>query len=140
MQTMRETWTDERLDDLSGRVSEGFGRLDADLRAQRTELIDLRKDMGSEFVAVRREMKAGFDRIDERFDRIDGRFGKVDERFGKVDERFGKVDERFGKVDERFERIDARFDSLQRTMLNGFIALFSVMVAGFAALLGLVPT
>jgi predicted nuclease with TOPRIM domain len=126
MQTMRESWTDERLDDLSGRVSEGFGRLDADLRAQRTELIDLRKDMGTEFVAVRREMKAGFDRIDERFARIDGRFGKVDERFGKVD--------------ERFERIDARFDSLQRTMLNGFIALFSVMVAGFAALLGLVPT
>ena len=28
MQTMREKWTDERLDDLSERVTDGFRRVD----------------------------------------------------------------------------------------------------------------
>jgi hypothetical protein len=30
---MRETWTDERLDDLSRRMDAGFARVDADIRA-----------------------------------------------------------------------------------------------------------
>jgi hypothetical protein len=28
MAVMRQSWTDERLDDLNDRVSEGFGRMD----------------------------------------------------------------------------------------------------------------
>jgi hypothetical protein len=30
---MRQSWTDERLDDLNRRVDEGFKRVDAELRA-----------------------------------------------------------------------------------------------------------
>jgi hypothetical protein len=30
---VRESWTDERLDDLSRKVDQGFARLDADMRA-----------------------------------------------------------------------------------------------------------
>lgn len=41
----RETWTDERLDDLSQRVSEGFLRVDADIR-------DLRLMMFQGFIAL----------------------------------------------------------------------------------------
>jgi hypothetical protein len=33
MEAMRNAWTDERLDDLSERVDQGFDRVDADLRA-----------------------------------------------------------------------------------------------------------
>ncbi|HET8814595.1 MAG TPA: hypothetical protein VFM51_06530 [Solirubrobacterales bacterium] len=40
----RETWTDERLDDLNQRVSEGFQRVDADIR-------DLRRMMFQGFIA-----------------------------------------------------------------------------------------
>jgi len=32
MYTMREAWTDERLDDLSERMDRGFDRVDKDLR------------------------------------------------------------------------------------------------------------
>lgn len=38
MEAMREKWTDERLDDLSARVSEGFQRVDADLREIRSDM------------------------------------------------------------------------------------------------------
>jgi len=31
--SVRESWTDERLDDLSQKVDQGFARLDADMRA-----------------------------------------------------------------------------------------------------------
>lgn len=33
MEAMRQSWTDERLDDLSRRMDDGFARVDADLRA-----------------------------------------------------------------------------------------------------------
>ena len=33
MHLMRESWTDERLDNLSRKVDEGFNRVDAELRA-----------------------------------------------------------------------------------------------------------
>ncbi len=33
MSTVRESWTDERLDDLVKKVDQGFARLDAEMRA-----------------------------------------------------------------------------------------------------------
>ena len=33
MEAMRQSWTDERLDDLAQRMDNGFARVDADLRA-----------------------------------------------------------------------------------------------------------
>jgi hypothetical protein len=89
MESMRESWTDERLDDLTERVGSGFERIDTDLRGlrgetrtefgalcgeTREEFRALRGEMREEFVALRGEMKTGFDRVDERFERIDGRF------------------------------------------------------------------
>jgi hypothetical protein len=67
MVSMRESWTDERLDDLNSKVDRGFERIDADLHALRTET-------RAEFTAMRSEMKNGFDRVDERFERLDERF------------------------------------------------------------------
>ncbi len=67
METMPTEWSDERLDDLNGHVASGFDRIDSDIRG-------LRVETRTEFVALRGEMKAGFDRVDERFERIDERF------------------------------------------------------------------
>jgi hypothetical protein len=38
MEAMREKWTDERLDDMNARMTEGFSRIDADLRELRAEM------------------------------------------------------------------------------------------------------
>jgi len=43
MESMRESWTDERLDDLSDRVDEGFRRIDADIRELRTQLASFQR-------------------------------------------------------------------------------------------------
>jgi hypothetical protein len=60
---MRESWTDKRLDDLNEKVGSGFERIDADIRG-------LRVETRTEFVALRGDMKAGFDRVDERFEAL----------------------------------------------------------------------
>jgi hypothetical protein len=58
MEAMRNRWTDERLDDLNGRVSEGFERIDHELRDIRADVRGFRSDMREEFAAVRAEMGA----------------------------------------------------------------------------------
>lgn len=63
MELMRESWTDKRLDDLNEKVGSGFERIDADIRG-------LRVETRTEFVALRGDMKAGFDRVDERFEAL----------------------------------------------------------------------
>lgn len=95
---MRESWTDERLDDLNGRVGEGFSRLDSSIDR-----------VGGEVHAFRAE--------------VNGRFEVVHH-----------------DIDELRAEINSRFDSMQRTMVRGAIALSASMLAGFAALLGLLAT
>ena len=38
METMRERWTDERLDDLNKKVDDGFARMDATFGELRSEM------------------------------------------------------------------------------------------------------
>jgi hypothetical protein len=45
MESMRQSWTDERLDDLNNRVDEGFKRVDADLRALNARFDGLQRTM-----------------------------------------------------------------------------------------------
>jgi len=61
MEAVREKWTDERLDDMNGRMGEGFDRLDKDIREVRSEVgrvrgevNELRTEMNSRFEATHR--------------------------------------------------------------------------------------
>jgi hypothetical protein len=60
METMREAWTDERLDDLKDEMRASFGRVDADIRELRTDIRDLTAEMNSRFDALQRTMIIGF--------------------------------------------------------------------------------
>ncbi len=50
MQTMRDSWTDERLDDLNAKVDRGFDRIEAEVQA-------LRGEMNARFDAVSRTIE-----------------------------------------------------------------------------------
>ncbi|HVY79154.1 MAG TPA: hypothetical protein VG898_11665 [Solirubrobacterales bacterium] len=56
MNAVREKWTDERLDDLNDRVSEGFNRIDGELRV-------LRGEMNSRFESMEERFDARFDAL-----------------------------------------------------------------------------
>jgi hypothetical protein len=55
--TMREAWTDERLDDLANRMDESFRDVRADIRSLQGEVGKAREDLGE----LRGEMNARFD-------------------------------------------------------------------------------
>lgn len=59
----------------------------------------------------------------------------------------GRLNELSGKVDSGFERVDAELRALrvemgviQRTMVQGFIAMTGGILAGFAVLGGIIAT
>lgn len=57
--TPRESWTDERLDDLKGHMDEGFRDVKAELRQQRNEMAR-QKDVDVRFEQLNRTMQIGF--------------------------------------------------------------------------------
>ncbi len=65
METVRDRWTDERLDDLNHRVEKGFDRVHADLR-------DLRNDLGGDIGSLRTEMNARFDALQRTLIQVGG--------------------------------------------------------------------
>ena len=103
-----ENWNDDRLDELSLTMKEGFA-----------------------------QVGKRFDQIDKRFEKVDQRFEKVDQRFEKVDQRFEKVDQRFvcleGEIKKGFERLDDRLFKVMILMLVFCGGLLSTLLV---ALLG----
>jgi len=56
----REAWTDARLDDLNQRVSEGFQRVDSDIRELRGEVKSVQRTMMYGFITLSGIMVTGF--------------------------------------------------------------------------------
>ena len=60
---MRQSWTDDRLDDLKDNLNE--------FREEtKSEFAAVRNETGAEFRALRAEMTASFGQINQRFDRL----------------------------------------------------------------------
>lgn len=72
--------------------------------------------------------------VNQRFDQVEremkGRFEEVDRRFDVVDQRFDRVE-----GDIRDLRIDMKqgFEAMQRTMIIGFVTVFSSIAASLVA-------
>lgn len=69
--------------------------------------------------------------------RLDDFRTDVGRRFDEVDRRFDRVE---GEIRELRSEVKAGFESVNKTMVQGFVALSASFVAGFAALVGLVAT
>ena len=66
------------------------------------------------FGFLHREMRRGFENVDQRFERTEK---KTDERFERIDEKFERIDEKFERIDEKFDGVDGKFDGI-RTVLT----------------------
>lgn len=68
---VRETWTDERLDDLAKRMDRGFDEVKGEIREVKGEIRDVKveiRDGRLETNGLRSEMNARFDSMNQRFD------------------------------------------------------------------------
>ena len=91
-----DSWSDDRLDELSGRVENGFAKVD--------------REMNRRFDKVDQEMNRRFDKVDQemnrRFDKVEG---EMNSRFDKADR---KIDGEFDIVRREFGRLNDRLDKL----------------------------
>jgi hypothetical protein len=78
MQTMERPSTEKRIDDLNGRVAEGFGLV-------HREIDGLNKQMTERFQRVENEMSEGFNRLD----------GDIRELRGDIKDLRSETSERF---------------------------------------------
>jgi phage shock protein A len=135
MDAMREAWTDERLDDLNGRVGElgrrvdaGFARIHEDVRA-----LDTKVDSRFDRLAAAIEAKA--ENTESKFE---GVFEGVDSKFDQVDSRFDRMDSKFDGVNLRIDALaagtDAKVEGLRTEMRTEFRAL-NRLILGFGGAL-----
>jgi DNA anti-recombination protein RmuC len=132
MPTMtRETWTDERMDDLAKAVGTGFDRVDRrfELVDQRFEHVDRRfEQVQADIGAIRKEMATRGDLQEAVFTLRN----EMKIRSGAIEERFDKMDDRFEKAEARAE---TRFDSLQQTLLLTGGGIIGTLVLGILSLI-----
>ena len=107
MNVMRESWTDERLDDLNRKVERGFEKVD-----ERFERVDER-----------------FERVGERFDRLDERLDKMDDRFVQFDLRLERLEARMdAKFDSLYRLMLQGFVALSVAMIGGFATVAAAVL------------
>lgn len=80
-------------------------------------------------------------RLNEFKENVNQRFDEVDKRFDKVEADmkagFDRVDKDIRELRGEISKIHITIGAMQRTMLQGVIAICGVMVTGFAALIGI---
>ena len=96
MEAMRQSWSDDRLDDLQLEMRAGFARLEQQIQ-QNTK------------------------QIDRRFEHIDNRFEHMDTRFAQVATGIGRVD---GRIDSQARAITYLATVMFTTMAGLFAAHF----------------
>lgn len=116
----RETWTDERLDDLRENMNERFNRVDR-------EFVRMDAQMKEGFARVDREMKEGFARVDR----------EMKAGFARVDKEFGELRAEMKEMRGDLKGLRSDLGGMQRVMVQGVIAICSVMTTGFVALVGI---
>jgi archaellum component FlaC len=62
----RETWTDERLDDLKEQMNNGFGEVKGEIREVKGEIREVKREIRS----LRSEVKTDIGRLDAKIDRL----------------------------------------------------------------------
>jgi hypothetical protein len=112
----RETWTDERLDDLGRKVDEGFARIDADIRELRVDISGMRKENQQEFLKLRGEIKSE---------------GAV--LRGEIKSEGAALRAEIkSEVGGLRAEMNARFDAMNRNFLAGLIAVIAAIIGSNA--------
>jgi hypothetical protein len=125
----REIWTDERLDDLSRKVDEGFARIDADIRELRLDISSMRKENQQEFLKSRGEVKSevGALRGETKSEGLALR-GEI------KSEGLALRGEIKSEVGALRAEMNARFDTMNRNFLAGLIAVIAAIIGSNATL------
>jgi hypothetical protein len=103
-----ENWNDDRLDELSSRMDNGF-------KEMREGFARVDREMKQGFVRVDREMKEGFARVDR----------EMKEGFAEISRKLDRIPTR-EEIDHRFEATEGRVDRVSNRLEHMVWGLFAV--------------
>jgi uncharacterized protein YdcH (DUF465 family) len=123
---MRQTWTDDRMDDLAGRVDAGFAQVDQRFDKVHDEIAALRhgqERLGSEF---RNETK-------QLGGELRGEIAALRSSQERLGSEFRKELKELGaELRKEINGLGARFDRLLTTLTAGFFSLVVALIASHA--------
>jgi chromosome segregation ATPase len=128
MEAMRQSWTDDRLDDLSQRMDERFDRVEGEIKSQAEELWvgihsqgkELRAEIKDQGMELRAEMVGVESRL----------CAQPSEHHASIGEEFAKVRGELGRAHEDKQQILAGIQALQRTVIQvGWTGAFTLIAA-----------
>jgi tetrahydromethanopterin S-methyltransferase subunit G len=102
--TVRQSWSDDRIDSLDRKVDEGFRHVD-----ERFEQVDRQ-----------------FDQVDKRFDQIDQRFDRIEQ---EMSTRFNAFELRLGSLEEGLRGFHRTLVTLCIGLFAAFATLFGALFA-----------
>jgi hypothetical protein len=113
MERQMDNWNDDRLDELSGRMDDGFATVD---REMKEGFAKVDQEIKEGFARVDREMKEGFARVDR----------EMKEGFARA-----ATKSELGEVKGDLRRLADKVDRLQLVLIAGFFSLVATLIAGF---------
>jgi DNA anti-recombination protein RmuC len=149
---MRQSWTDDRLDDLSHRMDErfdqvegkmksGFDRVDGEIKELRAEIEnqgrDLRAESQGQGKELRAEIKDQGKELRAEMAGIEARLrAQSSEHHVRTGEEFAKVREELGHLHKDKQQMLAGIQALQRTVIQvGWAGAFTLIAAIAGALI-----
>jgi hypothetical protein len=115
MMTVRQSWSDDRIESLERKVDEGFLYVDKQ-----------------------------FEHVDKQFAQVDKRFDRMDSELralrGDMNSRFESFELRLGGVDGRFEALEENMRGFHRTLITFCIAMLAAFIGLIGTLLTVVLT
>lgn len=130
----RETWTDERLDDLSRKVDDGFARLDADIRGLRGDLNSqgdsLRAELHRQGNSLRAELKSHGDSLRAELNRQgEGLRAEIATQGEGLRAELKSQDESLrGEISSLRNEMNARFDAANRNLIGVAVAIIAAII------------
>jgi hypothetical protein len=113
MEAMRQSWTDDRLDNLSELTDRRFGEVD-----RRFDQVDRR-----------------FHEVDRRFDEVDRRLVEMDrEAQRRFDDQRSDVQELRSRLDTTSEAAQRKLETIQRLIAYVAVSLTAAVLAGFGGM------
>lgn len=112
----RESWTDERLDDLNKMVDDGFARLDGNIR-------ELRHEVKAQGASLRAEIKAQGDELRAE---IKGQGKELRADNAALGQNLRS------EMNEFRREINERFDSLNRNFVGAVVAIVAALIGSNA--------
>lgn len=120
---MRQSWTDDRLDDLSHRMDERFDHVEGEMKAGFARV-------DGEIKGLRIEMREGFERVDGEIKELRaeikaqgrelrGEMAGVEARLrAQASEHYAKVREEIATLHNDNRQLNAEMHALQRTIVQ----------------------